>query len=158
MKIQTINKGGIVQEIICNIIPDVVCCGGLVYPGVHVIDDDLAQLFETECAAYAIHEGRMAFDLWYFDAESDPEMAFCISEATSAELLDLRLLNAQAPPGAEIKTEDGYRLTVLADGTITDGDITYKSLAEMDVDFSLKSSIQAVLASLSIDVVNLTTA
>lgn len=152
MKLQTLTKDGI-QEVACNVIADVVSCGGYLFSGIHVIDEDLAEMFVTECAAYAIHEGRVTFDTWYPDEENElgVEMAFCISEASSAELLSLRLLFAKAPPGSVVKTEDGNQFLVLLDGTITDGDLTYNSLAEIGVDFSLKSSIEDVLVNLTIN-------
>lgn len=39
------------------------------------------------------------------------------------------------PAGAVVRTEDGYRLTRTEEGDYTDGDLTYGSLKEMEVDF-----------------------
>lgn len=44
-------------------------------------------------------------------------------------------LEANLPAGALIRTEDGYRLERQADGTFTDGDLTFGTLEEMEVDF-----------------------
>lgn len=40
-------------------------------------------------------------------------------------------------PGTRIRTEDGYTLTIQDDGSLTDGDITFTSIADLDVDFTI---------------------
>ncbi|MCK9985382.1 MAG: hypothetical protein AzoDbin1_01854 [Azoarcus sp.] len=44
-------------------------------------------------------------------------------------------LDANLSTGAVIRAEDGYRLERQADGTFTDGDLTFGTLEEMGVDF-----------------------
>lgn len=62
---------------------------------------------------------------------------FLVTEATSLELETIGLINSSPPENAVIVTEDGFSFVVQKNGDITDGDITFKSMAEFTVRFTL---------------------
>ncbi|MEN3374408.1 hypothetical protein [Dechloromonas sp. ZS-1] len=141
MKLQTYRRNVGVQEVVCGLVPDVVHQGSGLFPGIRVFSEDLADEFVVECAAYAIHEGRVGHDIWFSDDENNQgiNMAFCISEATSSDLSDLRLLSAKAPAGAVIRTEEGEAFRVMRDGTVTNGSVSYPSLSAISARFTSPS-------------------
>lgn len=51
-------------------------------------------------------------------------------------------------PGTRIRTEDGYTLIVQDDGSLTDGDMTFASIADLDVDFTILKSAPAKMPGL----------
>lgn len=123
------------REVECQIESDMVLQGGQSYPGVTTEDDS----FIAECSTYAINEGGVLCDVW--DLEGEEKMAFVVSSVTRSELESIRRLDAKPPKGAVIVTEDGYKFTVSEDGTITDGDMSFTSLAEIDADFVLTATL-----------------
>lgn len=90
-----------------------------------------------EILTCAIMEGGRLYDSWEED-EFRPGFSFRISRATRQQLAAIDLLKAAPPVGAIIKTEDGFVFTVQSDGTITDADMTFKTLQELDVDFVME--------------------
>lgn len=99
----------------------------------------------AECAAYAINEGGELYGSWQKEGVSGIlEKAFCVVEATSEELELLGLLDAEIPPTGQIRTGDGYTLEI-RDMSISDGDLEYKALSEIGVDFALTSTILPVI-------------
>ena len=122
----------------------VMFAGGL-RPGIEVEGFDP---FINECVACAINEGHQLFTTWGSEdlIQEEPEIrseawSFFVAEASSDELMRAGLLIAALPAGAVVKTEDGYRFTVGPDGIITDGDMDFSSLDQLDVGFTLTCSM-----------------
>ncbi len=90
----------------------------------HTLNKALEAFWATIAEAYpSIATGDLA-----------PDVAIRLREATAEAAL--RWLDSNLPEGSIIQTEDGYKLT-RTDGEFTDGDMSYSSLTELGVDFTV---------------------
>jgi hypothetical protein len=100
-----------------------------------VVEADAPQSFEQ-----IVEKAQQAF--WQAIAESYPTITSGDLWPDASHAFDEHCKAAarswveeNLPAGSIVRTEDGYRLTRTEEGDYTDGDLTYGSLKEMEVDF-----------------------
>ena len=104
MKVQVFELGLGIRELPVRLVAETVMCGGGLFHGVEIDDDS----FSVDTAAYAINEGGVLADTWGSDEQEDLlTMAFCVSEATIAELDVLRRRGSALPAGAQLFRANG---------------------------------------------------
>ena len=132
LKVRLQDESG-VREVIATVIDAGVLKGSAWLPGIEIAEDSLI----AECAISSMMEAGKLFDVWEADPDSDmQERSFTVIQAWSEDLERLELLGATLPPGATIRTEDGYVFRV-TDGVIGDGDLAFASMSDIGACFIL---------------------
>lgn len=127
-----IKTNGVVSTGVGIIREDMVMCGDHWWPGVDVegFDD-----FTNEVIACGINEGGVLEDSIEPCEEGDPEVSWRVTHVTSQDLVRLRRDTALPPQGSVIRMASGRVLNVLPSGKMTDGEVEYASMCEIEPPF-----------------------